>query len=176
MAEDELAARVERLERQLRRLQDHEAIRALKARYSTYADGGWPEHGPSHMGPIADLFVEDGVWDASPGLPAAHGRAAIRRLFVDLRAIPFAFHNAFSPLIEVDGETARGHWHFIGCSEMPDGKSAWFLGTYDEHYVCTADGWRYKLMRYVGVRQVPKPAGWGDPPGGRPMTSEIAYS
>lgn len=170
-----LALRIEALERRVTELQDKEDIRALKARYCAYVDGGWPEHGGTHGGPVADLFVEDGVWDASPGMPAAEGRAAIRRLFVDLRAIPFAFHNAICPHIDVRGDEAFAHWHFIGCSEMPDGASAWFLGTYKEHYVRTPDGWRYKLMKYTGVRQATR-APWGEPPGDRPMTQAVAYS
>ncbi|MBI1181178.1 MAG: nuclear transport factor 2 family protein [Alphaproteobacteria bacterium] len=171
-----LARRVDALEKDLTVLRDKEEIRALKARYCQYVDGGWPEHGGTHMGPVADLFVEDGVWDASPGMPAARGGEAIRRLFVDLRALPFAFHNAVNPVIEVDGDEATGHWHFIGCSQMPDGASAWFLGIYEERYVRTPEGWRYRLMRYVGVRQAARPAGWGDPPGDRPMTEAVAYS
>ncbi len=171
---DNLESRVAVLERELRLLRDKEEIRALKARYCHYVDGGWPQHGGTHMGPVADLFVDDGVWDASPGLPAARGRAAITQLFIDLRVIPLAFHNAVNPQIEVTGDTARGHWHFIGASEMPDGKSAWFIGIYDEEYVRTADGWRYKLLRYTGVRQAAR-GPWGDPPGDKPMTVAVEY-
>lgn len=172
---EQLARRLEALERRVLELQDKEDIRALKARYCAYVDGGWPEHGGTHAGPVADLFVEDGVWDASPGMPAARGKAAIRQLFIDLRAIPFAFHNAICPDIRVSGDEATGHWHFIGASEMPDGASAWFLGTYEERYVRTPEGWRYRLMKYVGVRQAPR-APWGGPPGDRPMTEAVAYS
>jgi hypothetical protein len=169
MSNDDLLNRLSRLEGEVRELRDKEEIRALKARYSHYVDGGWPNHGGSHMGPVHELFVEDGVWDASPGLPVARGREAIRRIFVDLRSLPFAFHNAVSPMIEVRGDTATGHWHFIGASEMPDGACAWFLGTYEERYVRTRDGWRYQLMKYHAVRQAKRPQGWGPPPGDQPM-------
>lgn len=173
---DYLADQVAALQAELRELRDKEEIRQLKATYCHYADGGWPERGGTHMGPVADLFVEDGVWDASPGMPAAHGREAIRRLFVDLRALPFAMHNVMNPMIEVKGDAATGYWHFIGCSEMPDGATAWFLGTYTEEYVRTAEGWRYKLLKYTAIRQAPRPGGWGPLPGDTPMTEAVDYS
>ncbi|MDA0339842.1 MAG: nuclear transport factor 2 family protein [Proteobacteria bacterium] len=176
ISSQDLLGRINTLEAHLRALQDKEDIRTLKARYCAYVDGGWPEHGGSHCGPVADLFVEDGIWDASPGMPKAQGHEAITKLFVDLREVPFAFHNVFNPLIDVTGDTAHGTWHFIGCSEMPDGAAGWFLGVYDEHYVRTPEGWRYKVLRYIGVRQVDRPAGWGAPPGDVPMTEAVNYS
>lgn len=160
MDDHKLLQRIETLEKELRELRDREEIRMLKATYCRYVDGGWPQHGGTHMGPVADLFVDDGVWDASPGIPAARGRAAIEALFIELRAIPLAVHNAVNPMIWIDGDTARGHWHFIGCSEMPGGRASWFIGTYDEEYVRTAEGWRYRLMRYTGIRQAIVPQGW----------------
>jgi len=169
MTDETLAARLDALEQEVRILRDKEEIRMLKATYCRYVDGGWPEQGGSHRGPVADLFVEDGVWSASPGIPAAKGTAAIRELFIELRSLPFAIHNAVNPMIEVDGDTATGHWHFIGASEMPGGQTAWFLGTYAEEYVRTPQGWRYKLMKYTSVKQAPRPEGWGEPPGDEPM-------
>lgn len=173
MASEEELHLLRQLVAEVRELRDKEDIRLLKARYCHYADGGWPEHGPSHMGPVADLFVEDGIWDASPGMPAAHGREAIRELFNTFQKIPFVIHNAMNPMIEINGDEAIGHWHFIGCGEAPDGAAAWFLGTYDERYVRTPDGWRYRLMRYTSVRQADRPQGWGDPPGSRKMMPEL---
>lgn len=171
----DLESRLDLIEHQLKVLQDKEEIRLLKARYCHYADGGWPEHGPSHMGPVADLFVEDGVWDASPGMPAAHGREAIRRLFEDFQAIPFVIHNAVNPMIEVNGDEATGHWHFIGCGEMPGGEGSWFIGTYDERYVRTSAGWRFRLMRYTSARQAVRPQGWGAAPGQRAMAPNLKH-
>lgn len=169
MSDESLLARMDALEREVRELRDKEEIRMLKATYCRYVDGGWPEHGGSHMGPVADLFVEDGVWDASPGIPAAEGTEAIRALFIELRAMPFAIHNAVNPMIEIHGDVATGHWHFIGASQLPVGQAGWYLGTYDERYVRTAEGWRYKLMKYTSVKEAPRAEGWGEPPGGGPM-------
>ena len=36
------------------------------------------------------------------------------------------------------------------------------------------DGWRYKLLRYTGVRQAAR-GPWGDPPGDKPMTVAVEY-
>lgn len=169
MSDESVLARLEALENEVRELRDKEEIRALKATYCRYVDGGWPEHGGSHMGPVADLFIPDGVWDASPGIPTARGTEAIRALFVKLREMPFAIHNAVNPMINVDGDTATGHWHFIGASQIPEGRAGWYLGTYDEEYVRTPEGWRYKLMKYTSVKEAHRPEGWGAPPGDGPM-------
>jgi len=169
MNDERLLARIEALENEVRDLNDKEEIRFLKSTYCRYVDGGWPEHGGSHMGPVADLFVEDGVWDASPGIPAARGTNSIRALFIELRKMPFAIHNAVNPMIKVDGNTATGHWHFVGASQLPEGRAGWYLGTYDEKYIRTPEGWRYKLMKYTSIKEAHRPEGWGEPPGEGPM-------
>ena len=165
---EELSVRIQRLE-------DIEEIKQLKARYCLYCDGGWPEKSGTHAGPIAELFVEDGEWDGSPGLPAAKGREAIRRLFVDCRNIPFAYHPVTNPIIEVNGDTATGNWHLIGVGDMPGGISGFFLGGYEEDYVRTPDGWRYKRMRIYQARQAAIPGGWGQAPGNESWGPDLKF-
>jgi len=67
-------ARLERLERRLRALEDAEAIRNLKARYAALCDKQYDADG------IAALFTEDATWE-SPGLGQFEGREAIRNFF-----------------------------------------------------------------------------------------------
>jgi len=157
------ADRLEMLEARLRRLEDIEAIRRLKAAYCACGDGGWPEHGPSHMGPFADLFVEDAVWDGRPIAAFAEGREAIHELVVlGSRPIPFVMHNVMNPEIDIaaDGNTATGKWHVIAPLSRPDGSSHLIFGTYDERYVRTAQGWRFQSIRFVAARSGEPAAGW----------------
>ena len=102
------------IEERLRALEDREELIKLKARYVNYNDGGW--QGPTHTDPdaVADLFVEDGIWDGSPNAGYAKGRAEIKALFEHFRAVKFIVHYVTNPLIEVDGDTATGHWHALG--------------------------------------------------------------
>lgn len=162
MASSSLEDRLRALEGEVRVLRDREDIRQLKAKYCRYADGGWPEQGGTHRGPIHELFVEDGVWDASPGFAPARGREAIQKVFQDMQTIPFVMHNALTPSIEMNGDEAEATWNLISCCEMPQG-SYLFLGQYHEKYVRTPEGWRYRLMRYLAIRQ-PSVFDWGTQP------------
>ena len=149
------------IEERLQALEDREALIKLKARYVNYNDGGW--QGPTHTDPdaVADLFVEDGIWDGSPDAGYAKGRAEIKALFERFRAVKFIVHYVTNPLIEVDGDTATGHWHALVTSTMADDSSLWILGLYKEQYVRTASGWRIQLLRFETAVAAPYELGWG---------------
>lgn len=147
------------LEQEVQRLADIEEIKTLKYRYCRFNDGGWPEQGPSHMGPCHELFAEDAIWDGGPA-GYADGRQAIADLFEQLRVLKLAFHAVLNPIIEVDGDTATGHWHLIGGAETPDDESSLALGIYEEEYVRTPDGWRFKYMKVIWGRRAVIPDGW----------------
>src|SRR3984893_6937201 len=94
-------ARLERIERQLRVLEDAEAVRKLKARYAALCDSQYDADG------IAMLFTEDALWE-SPGLGRFEGREAIRGFFRGAAGIfSFAVHYSLNVHIEVEGDEAR---------------------------------------------------------------------
>lgn len=149
------------IEQRLQAIEDREEIIKLKARYVNYNDGGWA--GPTHRAPeaIADMFVEDGVWDGSPHVGRAEGRKAITELFRAFGAVPFIIHYVTNPLIEVDGDRATGHWHVLVTSTLPDGTAGWTLGIYEDEYVRTAEGWKFKTLRFTAAANTPYDVGWG---------------
>ena len=63
---------LEALERRIRRLEDLEAIKQLKARYAAYCDANYDADA------LADLFTSDAVWDGGM-LGRSEGREAIRQ-------------------------------------------------------------------------------------------------
>ena len=148
------------IEERLKALEDREELIKLKARYVNYNDGGW--RGPTHTDPdaVADMFVDDGIWDGSPNAGYAQGRAEIKALFERFRAVKFIVHYVTNPLIEVDGDTATGHWHALVTSTMPDDTAFWILGLYKEQYVRTSHGWRIKVLRFETAVTAPYEAGW----------------
>jgi hypothetical protein len=148
----DLAAKVQRL-------LDLEEIKMLKYRYCQYNDGGWPAQPVSHQGPSADLFTEDAVWDGSP-VARAEGREEIRKLFAGMAAVPMAYHAVTNPIIEIDGDFARGHWHLVGGGIGLTGDSSIGLGGYEDEYVRTPDGWRIKSMKVIWGRRTIAPNGW----------------
>jgi SnoaL-like domain len=149
------------IEERLQALEDREELINLKARYVNYNDGGW--QGPTHTDPdaVADMFVEDGIWDGSPNAGYAQGRAEIKALFERFRAVKFIIHYLANPLIEVDGDRATGHWHALVTSTMPDDTSLWILGLYKEQYVRTSQGWKIKVLRFETAVAAPYELGWG---------------
>ena len=154
------------LEAKVQRLLDLEEIKMLKYKYCLYNDGGWPAQPLSHQGPAADLYTEDGVWDGSP-IIKAEGRENIRKLFESMAGLPMAYHAVTNPIIEIDGDTARGHWHLISGSvgqvsggAFSEGNSTFGFAGYAEEYVRTPEGWRIKSTKMVYGRRTVLPNGW----------------
>ena len=58
--DSDLISRLEELESRVRTLEDTDAIRNLKARYAELCDDNYNPDG------IAELFVEDAVWESGP--------------------------------------------------------------------------------------------------------------
>ena len=136
----ELAARITRLE-------DLEAIRQLKARYCEICDD---DHNPER---ITGVFAEDGIWEGR-GIGRAEGHEQIRDLFKGFqKAISFSQHMTMNPIIEVDGETAKGTWYFFGPFTMEAGNQAmWQACRYHEDYVKVAGEWKIQHLRVKAPR------------------------
>ena len=100
------------LEKRITICEDIEAIKQLKARYCAVCDD---DHNPDK---ITTLFAEDGIWEgADVGCHAGH--AAIRALFQSFKErISFSQHNVMNPIIEVNGNRAKGNWYFMGRSHF----------------------------------------------------------
>ena len=139
-ADGSLAARLTRLE-------DVEAIRALKMRYARYADAGYDADG------IASLFMDDGVWDGGAVFGRAEGVDAIREFFAGAPGrIPWSLHYVLAPEIEVadDGRSATGSWYLwqpcIRRSSSGAERPAWLVGTYADRYVKVDGQWRFQHL------------------------------
>jgi hypothetical protein len=143
------------LEARLRRLEDIEEIRQLKARYCALADRGYEGAGNDDDG-FAELFVDDGVFEASVG--PIRGREAIRARCGHFQ--PFGLHLAVNPAIEVDGDTATAAWSALIPSTTADDRALLVAGRYEEELVRTASGWRYKHVRFVAAFRTPFEDGW----------------
>lgn len=132
------------IESRLRRLEDIEAIKQLKARYCAYCDDDYDADG------LASLFTEDAVWDGGGTFGRAEGRSGIRRHFSGAgKRVTIARHQVMNPIIDVgvggDPDSATGHWLlFQPCTNAgPDGEQAvWLAATYADTYrrVAASDG------------------------------------
>jgi ketosteroid isomerase-like protein len=131
------------LEKRITRLEDIEAIKQLKARYSHICDN---MHNPDT---ITSVFAEDGVWE-SPEFGKAQGHAAIRELFQKFQKMFSASqHNMMNPVITVNGNRATGIWYIMGFWDQTDGRKIWMSLRYDDDYVKINGEWKYQHLRVV---------------------------
>jgi ketosteroid isomerase-like protein len=125
------------LEARIRRLEDIESVKQLKARYCAACDDGYDADR------LAALFTVDAVWDGGRTFGVAEGRDAIHRHFRGAsKRVTIARHQVMNPIIEVDGDRATGHWLlFQPCTNAgPDGEQAmWLAATYADEYARTGD-------------------------------------
>ena len=148
--ESDLAARV-------RRLEDYEAIRQLKAFYAKCADDKYtadhrrkpPDEFKRISALQASVFAEDGVWDGGPQFGTKVGRAAIAE---HLANVPwsFAMHYFLSPSIALDGDRAHGDWMlWQTCTFAENDVAVFMTATTGDDYVRTAAGWKIARMGFT---------------------------
>ena len=130
------------LEQRIRRMEDFEEICQLKYRYCAFCDDNYNPDG------IANLFVEDGVWNGG-AFGVAEGRAGIRDFFAAAPSqVKFAVHQVANPIIEVNGDVATGGWYLWQPMVMCEGEQAmWLCAKYRDDYVRTEAGWRFKNLK-----------------------------
>ena len=146
---------LEEIERRLRVLEDIEEIKKLKARYCSYCDN---HHDPDG---IAGLFTEDGVWDGGTrGM--AQGRDAIRDLFTRITPmVPFSVHMLMNPIIEVEGDRARGSWYFFGALTVAgENEAVWASARYDDEYARVDGEWKCRRFKVSFFFWTPFDQGW----------------
>jgi SnoaL-like domain len=109
---------------------------------------------PQQFGAIAELFVEDGVWDESVvGLPVGEGRSMIDEVFRSFAGsgLEYVFHvNCNHRLTEFDGQTARGTCHVYAFSRT-DGAHMTVAGYYDDEYAKVDGAWRFQRRQLVEI-------------------------
>jgi len=132
------------LEKRITRLEDIEAIKQLKARYSHICDD---DHNPDQ---IASVFAEDGVWE-SADFGQARGHEEIKKLFSGFKEMfTFSQHNMMNPVIEINGNTATGIWYIMGPWTLREGeKENWMALRYDDDYIKINGEWKYQHLRVV---------------------------
>ena len=146
---------LEDLERRLKVLEDTEEIKVLKRRYCAYCDDTYDADG------IASLFAEDAVWDG--GIRGkCEGREEIRSFFQNApQRMPFAIHMVLNPIIEVNGDIAKGTWYlFQPCTWADGNRAIWGSARYDEDYVKVDGHWMFQHLRVTSNFWTPFDEGW----------------
>ena len=130
------------LEQRITRIEDIEAIKQLKARYCDICDD---DHNPDR---ITTLFVEDGIWESGDS-GKAQGHEAIRKLFQTAQQhVSFSQHMAMNPIIEIEGNRAKGTWYFFGPFTFRENNEAkWIAARYEDVYIKVNGEWKYQHLR-----------------------------
>ncbi len=137
---------------------DRLEIQALLHRYMFVLDS-CPDHNNGYD--YADLYTEDGSFKGGPKGREALARAAGRTSDGNCKPIRHRgtmnqIHINVAPIIEPDPEGARG----ISYLMMIDGPTneIYWNGWYQDVYVKTPKGWRFKSRNHVGHTAVGVPA------------------
>ncbi len=130
------------LEQRITRLEDIEAIKQLKVRYSHICDD---DHNPNK---INDLFVENGIWE-SPDFGRAQGHDEIKSLFKKFNEMfSFSQHNMMNPIIDVNDNKASGIWYIMGPWTLTENdEEKWMALRYDDDYIKVNGVWKYQHLR-----------------------------
>jgi hypothetical protein len=128
----------------LRRLEDIEAIKQLKHEYVVLLDELIAD--PSAAEAFVDLFVADleVEYDAYGSFDSKERLMTFLRSVI-CPAFSWGFHAVQNPRISVIGDSATAKW-YLAAHALPHGGAVVvpFFGTYDDHYVRTARGWKIK--------------------------------
>lgn len=155
-----MSTRAKSLEERIRILEDIEAISKLKSTYCNTVDRGFAREKRAAE-TIENIFVKDGIWDA--GLyRSGVGWEGIRAALKSPEELPFGLHMVMNPVIDVDGDTATGQWHLLMMMTLPGSKAQWGAAIYNDEFVRTPEGWRFKSIRITPVLSAPYESGWGD--------------
>jgi hypothetical protein len=138
-------------EQRLGRLEDLESIRNLKSAYAFYCDDSYDADG------FRDLFIKDSKWESN-AFGVYNGIEEIATFIRELPSqIHFALHYMVNPLItfSADGNSASGRWILIEYATMAaveqspskEPEAVVITCTYNDDFVRTPEGWRFKTVR-----------------------------
>jgi len=146
------------LRERIERIEDLEAIRRLKHRYCELCDDHY------NADAIAQLFAQDGVWDAGAGYGRYVGPDAIAAFFRTMpAAVTFSAHMVLNEQIDLLGTTATGRWRaIIPASFRIDGADVphWLITGYEDAFRREAGTWRFTLLRSIIHRSFAHLKGW----------------
>ena len=75
--------------------------------------------------------------------------------------MPFAVHMVLNPIVEVDGDTAKGTWYlFQACTFAERNQAVWGSARYDEEYVRLDGEWKFKNLVLTSFFWTPFDQGW----------------
>lgn len=122
-------------------LRDKDEIRDLIHHYCFHMDAG-------RFQALGALFAEDGEWIT----PYAHetGPAAITAVMTrNVPPSPKRVHYTMNSIIDVNANQATAKSNYLVILETPNGPIPSVCGIYDDVFVRTASGWRFRRRQLI---------------------------
>ena len=122
------------------------AIQNLKARYCLGADLS-PEDAAGARLVFDEILTDDVVGDY--GMGELIGREALTDFLVTAIAAnsEWMIHMLHSPLIDIDGERAKGQWTVLVKTQRRGGAVETVFGRYEDEFILTPAGWKIVRVR-----------------------------
>lgn len=127
----------------VRDLEARDAIVELRHSYAAHLDAcRWEKW--------SRLFAESAIFRVDEG-DGRQGRETIRRYARESidSSFEYSHHRMSNPRIDIDGDSASGHWYVDVFFALPDGTAGWHCGEYDDRYVYEDGRW---VFEEVSVR------------------------
>jgi len=153
---------MEDLKNRIQILEDVEAIKNLRRMYCYWADEAIKNGDPAKMDPLIDRFTDDFRCDFQ-SLGIYNGKAASAAFFkeVVIGSLGFSAHMVCNPIIEVNGNNAKGLWYvFVPCTVSATNTAAWLHARYNEEYVRENGRWMWKSIMLNFDFLAPFDEGW----------------
>lgn len=129
------------------RLEDLRQIEELRARYSYALDQTVAD--PRKVDLLLDLFVDDICIDYGP-FGRYRGKRAIKDYYTitNPTVSAWSFHYALHPLLTVNSYQATGIWRVMahGVFKSDYSQVITVYGTYNDAYVKTPSGWKFRTI------------------------------
>jgi hypothetical protein len=158
---------MDELEARIRRLEDIEAIRQLKARYCELCDAGLDD--ARNRDALVSHFTADAKVDFGMGEGSAFaGKAGLEVFFGQVvpSGVSFCMHMVHNSVIDVQGDRATGRWYFEApTTNAMSGKPQWMAGRYEEEYARENGAWKFASIKTHWFFIAPYDEGWRESTG-----------
>ena len=151
----------EDLGRRMTVLEDIESIKNLKASYCYLVDAAVAGD-TAKWDQLLIRFTDDARADFDM-LGVFEGKIDVEKLYRELVAssLSYSAHMVSNPIIEVDGEEAKGRWYVIvPCTSRVENRAAWIQGRYEEEYVKENGEWKWRSITVRFDHITPFDEGW----------------
>lgn len=149
------------LEKRIRRLEDLGDIRRLKSLYCHLVDRGVAGD-PQAVAELMGHFVDDS-WGEYGDFGKYEGKESLTAFFgaVVPGLLSFTAHRVHNPVIDIEGDRARGLWYFeVPCTLREKNMAGWLSGRYEEEFVRRDGRWMWESITAVFDYATPYDQGW----------------